>query len=168
MKRHRNEGICMLKAEQKLGQEQFRERGHIIESMTELERLECSVDGKCIQQGGACASKRRRPKLTGSTVDVRTSRHSHRLVAAPAGIRNTRQVRAAAEAEIAECVTAAKDAAVRQGAADNSAGHLRQQPARALSVSGHGSRVTGRSGEFRQRKQLFRRVTTAEVRQGER
>lgn len=168
MKRHRNESIGMLKAEQKLGQEQFRERGHIIESMTEFERLERSVDRKCVQQGGACALKRRRPELTGCTVDVPTSRYSHRLAASPAGIRNARQVRAAAEAEMAERVTAAQDAAVRQGAADNSAGHFSQQTAGALPVTEHGSRFTGRSGDFRRRMQLFRRVMTADDRQGER
>jgi len=168
MQRHRNESIRMLKAEQKLGQEQFRERGHIIESMTEFERLERRVDGKGIQEGRARTLKRRRPQLAGCTVDVQASRYSHRLVASPAGIRNARQVRTAAETEMAECFSAAKDAAVGQGAADNGAGQFSQQTAGALAVTGHRGSVTGRGGDFRRRKQPFRGVMTADDRRGER
>jgi hypothetical protein len=101
-------------------------------------------------------------------MNVPTARDSHRLAASRAGIRNARQVEAAAEAKMSECVTAAKDAAVRKGAADHGAGYFSQQTAGALPVTGHGSRVTGRGHHFRQRKQPFGRVMAKNGRQGKR
>jgi hypothetical protein len=101
-------------------------------------------------------------------MDVPTARDAHRLAASRAGIRNARQVEAAAEAEMAECVTAAKDAAVRKGAADQSAGYFSQQTAGELPVTGHGSSVTGRRGDFRRRKQPFGRVMAENGGQGKR
>jgi hypothetical protein len=98
-------------------------------------------------------------------MDVPTDGDSRRLAASRAGIRNARQVDAAAEAEMAECLTAAKDAAVRKGATDHSAGYFRQPTAGALPVTGHGGRVTGRSGDYRQRKEPFRGVMAKNDRQ---
>lgn len=156
MKRHGNECIRMLKREQKLGQEQVRERWHIIESMTELQRLQSGVDGKRIQQGGACASKRRRPELTDCTMNKRAGRHG--LVAAPARMRNSWQVRAATETEVAERVAAAEHAAVRQDATDNRPGHFCQQTALAAAVPEHRHSMANRSGDCSRRKPPFRPV----------
>lgn len=155
MKGHGNECIRMLKRQQKLGQEQVRERWHIIESMAELQRLQRSVDGKRIQQGGACASKRRRPELTDRTMSKRAGRH--RLVAAAARMRNSWQVRAATETEVAERVAAAEHAAVRQNAADNRPAHFCQQTALAA-VPEHRHRMATRSGDCSRRKPPFRPV----------
>jgi len=142
MQRHWNQGIRTLKTVQKLGEQQLRECRDIIECMSEFERFESSVHGKCIQLRSARKVERWRAGLAGGTVEADCSGPRHRLVAPTAGVWDAGQVPATIDAEQAGRFAATEHAAVREHATDNCRPEIRET----LAATRHRSRIEAADG----------------------
>src|SRR5690606_6316298 len=120
VQRYRHEGVAHFEVQQELRKEQFCERGHIIESMAELERFQRNIHRKLVKNCGTGAVKRWWPLLAIGTVDaacfrvrpLATAGPSKRLVATSTRICDAREVCPAAEADRARGVTAAEHATI--------------------------------------------------------